>query len=79
MKSTGIIRKIDDLGRIVLPMELRKKMGIGQKDPIEIYVDGNSIILKKCESECVFCGSRRNIKEYKGKHICEACAKEISK
>ena len=79
MKSTGIIRRIDDLGRVVLPMELRKKMGIEQRDPIEIYVDGDSIILKKCESECIFCGSRKNIKEFKGKHVCEACANGIAK
>ncbi|MBR5542628.1 MAG: AbrB/MazE/SpoVT family DNA-binding domain-containing protein [Oscillospiraceae bacterium] len=79
MKSTGIIRKIDELGRIVLPMELRKKMGIEQRDPIEIYVDGDSVILRKCESECVFCGSRKNLTEYKGKHVCEVCAKSISK
>lgn len=79
MKSTGIIRKIDNLGRIVLPMELRKKMGIDQRDPIEIYVDGNSIVLKKHETECIFCGSHKNLVEYKGKHICEDCVKNVTK
>ena len=78
MKSTGIIRKIDDLGRIVLPMELRKKLGIDQRDPIEIYVDGDAIILKKHETACIFCGSNKNLIEYKGKHICGDCAKKIS-
>lgn len=79
MKSTGIVRKIDDLGRIVLPIELRKKMGIEQRDPIEIYVDSDMIILKKHETECVFCGSRKALAEYKGKHVCASCAKNISK
>ncbi len=79
MKSTGIIRKIDDLGRIVLPMELRKKMGIDQRDPIEIYVDGDAIILKKHGGSCIFCGNNKNLVEYKGKHICNDCAKSIAK
>lgn len=78
VKSTGITRKIDDLGRIVLPIELRKQMGIGQRDPIEIYVDGDSIILKKYQSECIFCGSKKGLSEYKGKHVCESCAKELA-
>ena len=77
MKSTGIIRKIDDLGRIVLPMELRKKLGIDQHDPIEIYVDGDSIILKKHQTACIFCGEQKNLIEYKGKHVCNDCAKHI--
>ncbi|MBQ2840660.1 MAG: AbrB/MazE/SpoVT family DNA-binding domain-containing protein [Oscillospiraceae bacterium] len=79
MKSTGIIRKIDELGRIVLPIELRKKMDIAQRDPIEIYVDGDMIILKKYESECIFCGSRKSLLEYKDKHVCEACIKNMTK
>ena len=79
LKSTGIIRKIDELGRIVLPMELRKKMGIEQRDPIEIYVDGDMIILKKYESECIFCGNRKELVQYKGKHVCETCAKMLSR
>lgn len=79
MKSTGIIRKIDDLGRIVLPIELRKKMGIEQRDPIEIYVDGDAIILKKYDSECIFCGNRKNLTQYKNKHVCDSCAKNLSK
>lgn len=78
MKSTGIIRRIDDLGRIVLPIELRKKMGIEQRDAIEIYVDGDRVILKKHETECIFCGSKKDISEYKGKNICGACIKNLS-
>ena len=79
MKSTGIIRKMDELGRIVLPMELRKKMGINRQDPIEIYVDGDSIILKKAGNTCIFCGKSEDLSEYCGKSICAECKKNISK
>lgn len=78
MKTTGIIRKIDDLGRIVLPIELRKKMGIGQHDSIEIYVDGDKVILKKHEIECIFCGSNKDLSEYKGKNVCAACKRNLA-
>ena len=59
MKSTGIVRKVDELGRIVLPIELRRTLDIAEKDAIEIYVDGESIILKKYEPTCIFCGDGR--------------------
>ena len=78
MKSTGIIRRVAELGRIVIPIELRNKLKIAEKDPIEIYVDGSSIILKKYEETCVFCGSTRNVVEYKGKLICTKCTQNIS-
>ena len=77
MKSTGIVRKVDELGRIVLPIELRRTLDIGEKDALEIYADGASIVLKKHESACVFCGSTRDISPYKGKNICEACRIEL--
>ena len=75
MKSTGIVRKVDELGRIVLPIELRRTLDIAEKDSIEIYVDGSSIILKKYEPTCVFCG----ITVYKGKNVCANCIKELKK
>lgn len=78
MKSTGIIRKVDELGRVVIPIELRNTLKIAEKDPIEIFVDGTSIILKKHESTCVFCGSPKKLVTYKDKLICEKCAKQIS-
>ena len=78
MKSTGIVRRIDELGRVVIPIELRNKFGIDEKDPIEIFVEGSNIILKKYEPNCVFCGSSKNLVEYKGKLICEKCSKQIS-
>ena len=78
MKSTGIVRKIDELGRIVLPMELRNRLGIAEKDPIEIYVDGSSVILKKYEERCIFCGSTRKTIEYKDKLVCRRCHKKLT-
>ena len=79
MKSTGIVRKVDELGRIVLPIELRRTLDIVEKDAIEIYVDGASIILKKYEPTCVFCGDAKNITVYKGKNVCANCIKELKK
>ena len=69
MKSTGIVRKVDELGRIVLPIELRRTMDIAEKDAIEIYVDGASIILRKYEPTCIFCGDAKNVINYRGKNI----------
>ena len=79
MKSTGIVRKVDELGRIVLPIELRRTLDIVEKDAIEIYVDGASIILKKYEPTFIFCGDAKNVINYKGKNICAACMKELKK
>ncbi|AZO95661.1 AbrB/MazE/SpoVT family DNA-binding domain-containing protein [Iocasia frigidifontis] len=77
MKATGIVRKIDDLGRIVLPKELRKTMHIDRKDPMEIYVDEDTVILKKYEPACLFCGNAEDTIEYKKKVICKSCLKEM--
>ena len=65
MKSTGIIRKVDELGRVVIPIELRNQFQIAEKDPIEIFVDGTSIILKKYEKSCLFCGNTKKLTNYK--------------
>lgn len=73
MKSTGMIRKVDELGRVVLPMELRRVLGIAAYDPIEIFTEGNYIVLKKYEPGCVFCGETPCSAEFEGKHICTAC------
>ncbi|GAB6932029.1 MAG TPA: AbrB/MazE/SpoVT family DNA-binding domain-containing protein [Calditerricola sp.] len=77
MKSTGIVRKVDELGRVVIPIELRRTLGIGEKDALEIYVDGERIILKKYEPACIFCGNADNVTHYKGKVICRPCAEEM--
>lgn len=79
MKSTGIVRKVDELGRIVLPIELRRTLDIAERDALEIYVDGTSIILKKHESACVFCGSSKNVSTFRDKNICAACLQELTK
>ncbi len=78
IKSTGIIRKMDELGRVVIPMELRNQFKIVEKDPIEIFVDGSSIVLRKYEPNCIFCGNTKNLIEYNGKLICSKCADKIS-
>ena len=77
MKSTGIVRKVDELGRIVLPIELRRTLDIGEKDALEIYVDGSAIILKKYLPACIFCNDARDIINFKGKNICPNCLKEL--
>ena len=77
MKSTGIVRKVDELGRIVLPIELRHTLDIAEKDSLEIYVDGASIVLKKYQPACIFCGDAKNVINFKGKNICPACIKDL--
>lgn len=77
MKSTGIVRKIDELGRIVLPIEIRNTMNIRSRDPIEIFVDEDKIILKKYEPTCIFCGNADNVEHYKDKLICHDCLKAL--
>lgn len=67
MKSTGIVRKVDELGRVVLPIELRRTLGIEEKDPLEIYMDGPSIVLRKYQVSCVFCDSEKDIFSFRGK------------
>ena len=78
IRSTGIIRKVDELGRIVIPMELRNRLGLAQKDSMEIYVDGASIILKKYNPNCIFCGSSKDLYSYNDKLICSKCKEKIS-
>ncbi len=77
MKSTGIVRKVDELGRIVLPIELRRTLDIAEKDALEIYVDGNTIVLQKYEPSCIFCGSSKDVFIFKGRNICPACMDEL--
>ena len=79
MKSTGIVRNVDELGRIVIPKEMRTKMDISSSDPIEIYVEGDKIILQKYSNACIFCGSGVELSIFKGKKICGACLEEMNK
>jgi len=78
MKALGIVRKVDILGRIVIPKELRDSLDIEDKDPLEIFVEGDRIILKKYNPSCIFCGSSTDVVLYKEKLICEECIKSIS-
>lgn len=80
MKTTGIVRKIDNLGRFVLPKELRSNLGIGKNAPLEVFVDEDKIVLRKYDMQnnaCVFCGEENNLKQYKDKYICRNCTKEL--
>ena len=77
MKSTGIVRKVDELGRIVLPMELRKMLDLNVKDPVEIFVDDERIILQKYYPACIFCGDADHVIYYNGKRICAKCLNNL--
>lgn len=77
MKATGIVRKVDELGRIVLPIELRKTLDIKRRDPIEIYVDEETILLKKYAPACIICGESDDLLEFKGKRICRGCIEKL--
>ena len=79
MRAIGVVRKVDPLGRIVIPKEVRRTLDIAEKDALEIYVDGEQIILKKYEPTCIFCGDARDVVNYKGKNICTNCIETISK
>lgn len=79
MKSTGIVRKVDELGRIVLPIEMRRTLDIAEKDTLEVYVEGDSIILRKYQDACVFCDSVRDLINYKGRYVCPDCIAALNK
>lgn len=77
MKSTGVVRRVDELGRIVIPIELRRTLDIAEKDALEIYVDGEQIILKKYNPGCIFCGEFKDIISFKNKIVCKKCIKDM--
>ena len=78
VKATGIIRKIDDLGRIVLPIEQRRILEIGDRDSLEIFIEDNMLILKKYQPACIFCGNAKDVITFKGRNICPNCINEIN-
>jgi len=78
MKSTGIVRKVDELGRIVLPIELRRTLDIAERDELEIYLDDDKVILKKYEPSCIFCGSSCGLVSYHGRNVCLECIENMS-
>ena len=77
LKSTGIVRKVDELGRIVLPIELRRTLDIAEKDSLEIYMDGPSIVLRKYQPACIFCDDAKDVIMFHGKNICPKCIKAL--
>ena len=77
MKSTGVVRKVDELGRIVLPIEIRKTLDIQQKDAVEIFIDQDKIVLQKYQPACIFCNNIDNIVYFSGKRICSACLEKM--
>lgn len=77
MKSTGVVRRVDELGRIVLPMEIRKTLDIKQKDPIEIFIDEDKIVLQKYQPACLFCGKVEDIVYFSGKRVCAGCIEKM--
>lgn len=79
LKSTGMLRQIDGLGRIVIPKEIRKNLDMNVKDEVEIYVEDDKIILKKHTKTCVFCGTTDNLVELNRKYVCTNCISEIRK
>ena len=78
MKSTGIVRKVDELGRIVLPIELRRTLDIAERDELEIYLDDDKVILRKYEPSCIFCGSPRSLVTFHGKNVCMECISSMN-
>lgn len=78
-KASGIVRQLDQLGRVVLPIEMRRSLDISARDSVEITADNSGITLRRHETACVFCGAVRGLKDYQGKKICESCAREIGK
>ena len=77
MKSTGIVRKVDSLGRIVLPIEIRKILDIKEKDSIEIFIDTDKIVLQKYQPSCIFCGSAEDVVYFGNKRVCPRCIEKI--
>ncbi len=78
MKSTGIVRKVDSLGRVVIPMELRNNLDVSPGDALEIFTEGDKIILRKYEPYCIFCDEVDDVMNYNSKNVCKKCAKELS-
>ena len=77
MKSTGVVRKIDELGRVVLPISIRHNLDINERDSLEIFTDGDRIILQKYQPACIFCNNVDDVVFYNGKRICVECLEKI--
>jgi transcriptional pleiotropic regulator of transition state genes len=78
VRQTGIIRHLDELGRIVIPIEIRKRFGLTEKDPLEIFIKDETILLSRPRESCVFCGRSRAIEEHRGRAVCHRCIAELA-
>ena len=78
MKFTGIVRRIDELGRIVVPIEMRRALDIGERETMEISVEGDGIVLRRAHAGCVFCGSGKDVMDFRGKLVCPRCARQLA-
>ncbi len=78
MKSTGIVRKVDELGRVVLPIEIRRTLDIVERDELEIYLEDDKVIMKRHEPSCIFCSATRKLVSYQNKSICSDCVRKIN-
>ena len=76
--TTGIIRNLDELGRIVIPIEIRKRFGLTERDPLEISVKDQTILLSRPKTVCVFCGASRSVEEHRGQGVCKSCIAELT-
>jgi transcriptional pleiotropic regulator of transition state genes len=79
MKATGIVRVMDSMGRIVIPVELRRMLDVGEGDALEVFSEDNTIVLRKYLPSCIFCGNSREVTTFKGHNICPACAEELKR
>lgn len=77
MKETGVVRKIDKLGRLVIPKEVRRELGWGVEEPVEIFIDGKNVIVAKYTPVCILCGSDKRLTRYRDKNICNDCIGKI--
>jgi len=77
MKSTGIVRRIDEMGRIVLPSELRRTLNLGEREPMEIFVEGSSIVLRRYSPTCLFCDGSKDVLQFKGRPVCARCLRQM--
>lgn len=79
MSSNGIIRKLDRLGRVVIPKEIRKSLDIKEGEAVTIIDESNHVIIKKYYDGCIFCGSQEDLIEYKNMHVCKKCRESLNR
>lgn len=77
MKKSGIVRKLDELGRVVIPVEMRRQLNISEKDALEISLEDEAIVIRRHHLECIFCGSVRDVKQFKGRNVCAMCIESL--